>query len=150
MKTRHFMPLFLISCLAGFTITVGAATLPQGTTFVVKTNGSLSSRDSAGKAFQATLAQAVQVNGKSVLAAGTPVSGVVASPQVRAGSTTRPLSLKLTQISIGGRMAPIQTESLDVKETGVKSRGGVRVTGGAFLLTPGTTLQFRLSKPASW
>ena len=150
MKTGWFIPLILISCIANFAVAAGAATVPQGTTLVVKTTGAISSRDTAGRAFQGQLAQGVQVKGKSALAAGTAVAGIVESPQVRAGSTTRPLSLKLTQISVGGRMVSIQTDSLEVKEAGVKSRGGVRVTGGAFLLSPGTTLQFRLSRPLTF
>ena len=149
MKIPKFIPLFLISCIATVPVVASAAMVPDGTTLVVKTASTISSRDTAGKPFKGHLLQDVQVNGKVVLAAGTPVAGVVESPQVRAGSSTRPLSLKLTQISVGGRMVPIKTGSFETKDAGVKARSGIRVTGGAFLLSPGTTLQFRLSQPLS-
>ncbi len=149
MKIPKFIPLILISCIATIPVVVTAAEVPNGTTLVVKTASTISSKDSAGKPFKGQLLQDVQVKGKVVLAAGTPVAGVVESPQVRAGSRTRPLSLKLTQISVGGRMVPVETESFQTKDAGVKAKSGARVTGGAFLLSPGTTLQFRLSQPLS-
>jgi hypothetical protein len=124
-----------------------AATIPAGTTLVVKTTSTISSRDTAGKPFQGSLLRDVEVEGKVVLTAGTPVAGVVESPRVQIGSSTRPLSLKLVQVSIHGRMKPLKTESFETENAGIKGRRGIRLTGGAFLLPPGTNLQFRLSQP---
>ncbi len=145
MKTRTL--LLLLTCLGLVPLGAIADTIPSGTTLVLKTTSTITSRDNTGKPFQGRLSQSVQVKGKVVLAEGAGVAGVIESPRVAIASSTRPLTLKLTEVSIGGKMVPIKTESLETDATGVKTRGGKRVTGGAFVLSPGTTLQFKLSQP---
>jgi hypothetical protein len=114
----------------------------------VKTSTAISSRDSAGKKFQAELAQAVSVNGAVILPARTKLVGIVQSPRVQIASSTRPLTLKLTQLSLGSHVVPIKTEPLEVRNNSPwRSRSGVQITGGAFLFPVGTVLQFRLSQP---
>jgi hypothetical protein len=128
--------------------TVEANTIPAGTTLTVKTSAAISSRDLAGKTFKAELAQAVSVNGAVILPARTKLVGMVQSPRVQIASSTRPLTLKLTQLSLGSHVARIKTEPLEVKNNSPwRSRSGVQITGGAFLFPVGTVLQFRLSKP---
>jgi len=87
------------------------------------------------------------VKGGVVLAAGTAVAGIVELPRVVIASITRPLTLNLTQVFVQGRRVPIKTESLKTENSGVKGRGGTRLTSGASLLSPGTTLHFCLSQP---
>ena len=147
MKLSKSILTLFSTCGALALSTVTAATIPAGTTLVVKTTSTISSRDIAGKPFQGNLLRDVQVEGKAILPAGTPVAGVVESPRVQIGSSTRPLSLKLSQVTIRGRTIVLKTESLETENSGVKGRRGVRLTGGAFLFSPGTTLQFRLSQP---
>jgi hypothetical protein len=66
---------------------VEANTILAGTTLTVKTSTAISSRDSAGKRFQAELAQAVSVNGAVILPARTKLVGVVQSPRVQIASS---------------------------------------------------------------
>jgi hypothetical protein len=127
---------------------VEANTIPAGTTLTVKTSTVISSRDSAGKHFQAELAQAVSVKEAVVLPERTKLVGVVQSPRVQIASSTRPLTLKLTQLSLGSHIVSIKTEPLEAENSRAwRSRSGVQVTGGAFLFPVGTVLQFRLSQP---
>lgn len=148
MKTFKSALFLFSSFIAIAPLVAGAAgTIPEGTTLTIKTAGSISSRDSAGRPFKGRLAQDIQVKGKVLLAAGADVTGVVESPRVVVASSTRPLTLKLTQIAVNGRMMPIKTEGLETEAAGVKTQRGKRVTGGAFVLSTGTTLQFRLSQP---
>ena len=139
--------LLLSGCLGLAPLSATAETIPSGTTLVLKTTSSITSGDNKGKPIQGRLSQNVEVKGKVVLAEGTAVAGVVESPRVAIASSTRPLTLRLTEVSVGGKMIPIKTESLETDAAGVKTRGGKRVTGGAFVLSPGTTLQFKLSQP---
>jgi len=146
MKTFKFTLLLLSGGVGMAPLIVTAATVPDGTTLVVKTTSTISSRDTAEKPLPGRLLQDVQVKGTVVLGAGTPVAGIVESPRVAIASSTRPLTLKLTQVAVHGRMMPVKTQSFEAENTGIKGRRGTRLTGGAFLLPPGTTLQFRLSQ----
>ena len=87
-----------------------ATTIPADAKIVVTTTTTISSRDATGKPFEGRLLQNVEVKGHSALTAGAPVRGVVESPRVNIGSSTRPLTRKLTQVSIHGRMVPIKTQ----------------------------------------
>jgi hypothetical protein len=128
--------------------TVEADTIPAGTTLTVKTSTAISSRDLAGKTFKAELAQAVSVNGAVILPARTKLVGIIQSPRVQIASSTRPLTLKLTKLSLGSHVVSVKTEPLEVENNSPwRSRSGVQITGGAFLFPVGTVLQFRLSQP---
>jgi hypothetical protein len=126
-----------------------AATIPAGTTLQVRTSTTISSRDTAGKKFQGQLLQDVGAKGTVILPAGTPVVGVVESPRVEVGSSTRPLTLKLTQVSVHGRTVSIKTQGFEAENLSPWKgrRGRVQISGGAFVLPHGTTLQFRLAQP---
>jgi hypothetical protein len=124
-----------------------AATIPAGTNLLVQTGTAISSQDMVGKEFHGRLLQNVALKGNVLLPAGTKVSGKVESRQMRIGSTTRPLVLKLTHISIQGRSAQIETQGCEPQKTAWKSRRGVAISGGSFVLPVGSTLEFRLAQP---
>jgi hypothetical protein len=121
-----------------------AGTLPAGTTILMRTNQNIYARDPAGRKFDGTLASRV-----GSLPVGTPVGGVVKSPWFTVASTTRPLTLRLTQITVHGKVIPIRSEDFEAENSSpwYTQRRGIQVTGGAFVLPIGTILQFRLKEP---
>ena len=146
MKTNKIV-LFLIASCVAMVVDASAATVPSGAVLVVKTTNSLSSSDNAGKKFQGQLIHGVTAKGNIVLPAGTSVVGVVESPYVSVGSTTRPMTLKLTAISIRGQMVAINTQPYEAAASGVAGKHGARATGNRFVFPPGTVLQFHLNQP---
>jgi len=142
--------ILLLAMILGSTIAVGsAATIPSGTMLQLRTSNSISSRDHAGKRFYGTLLNNVSVNGNVVLAAGTKVAGVIESPRVAIGSTTRPMTLKLTDVSVRGRTVLISTQIFEAEAAGIYGRRGTRVSGNNFVFPPGTVLQFSLNRAVS-
>ena len=125
-----------------------AATVPAGTTLVVRTTDAISSHDRVGKTFTAQLDQDVVVQGKVALPAGTKVFGRVETSRGNQRSSN-PLTVNLTSISIGGRTIPIKTDGafqLEAKpKTARQAATGVSV--GPFRVAPGTKMQFRLAQP---
>ena len=127
-----------------------AATIPAGTTLVVRTLNSIQSTDRVGRTFTAQLDQAVAVNGKAVLPAGTKFDGKIESSQAnpfRSG----PLVLNLTDIVVNGRTIPIRTVS-GFEVQNIARRAGARARGisvGPFVAPHGTRLQFRLAQPVN-
>lgn len=138
---------FLLAVVLVFTVAVGsAATIPSGTILQLRTTNSISSRDHAGKKFYGTLLNNVSVNGNVVLAAGTKVAGAVESPRVAIGSTTRPMTLKLTEVSAHGHTMLISTHVFEAEAAGIYGRRGTRVSGNNFVFPPGTVLHFSLNR----
>src|SRR5438094_10677964 len=125
-----------------------AATIPAGTTLVVRTLNSIQSTDRVGRTFTAQLDQAVVVNGKLVLPVGTKFDGKIESSQAnpfRSG----PLVLNLTDVIVNGRTIPIKTASgFQVQNlamhAGARARG---ITVGPFVAPHGLRMQFRLAQP---
>ena len=148
MKTNKIV-LFLVASCVAMAVDASAATVPSGAVLVVKTTTSLSSYDNAGKKFNGQLIHGVTAKGNIVLPVGTSVVGVVESPYVSVGSTTRPMTLKLTAISIRGQMVAINTQPYEAEASGVAGKHGARATGNRFVFPPGTVLQFHLSQPAN-
>ena len=125
-----------------------AATIPAGTTLVVRTLNTIQSTDRVGRTFTAKLDQDVAVNGKVVLRAGTKFDGKIESSQAnpfRSG----PLILNLTDVSVNGRTVPIKTVSgFEVQNLAI--RGGARARGitvGPFVAPRGLRMVFRLAQP---
>ena len=88
--------------------------LPTGTTLTVRLRDAVGSKISQpGQAFSATLASAVEVDGRDVIPAGATASGVVvdAAPLGRFKGGAR-LQLKLTSINVKGTDKAIQTSSI--------------------------------------
>jgi hypothetical protein len=148
MKTNKIVLLLVASCV-GMAIDARAATVPSGTVLVVKTTTSLSSYDNAGKKFTGHLVRGVTAKGNIALPAGTEVVGVVQSPYVSVGSTSRPMTLKLTGVSVRGQMVAINTQPYEAVASGVAGKHGGRATGNRFVFPPGTILQFQLSQSAN-
>jgi hypothetical protein len=127
---------------------LSAATVPAGTTLVVRTGATISSRDRVGKTVVTQLDQNVAVQGKTLLPAGTKVLGKVETSQADSRRPD-PLSVNLTSISIGGQTVPIKTDGafqLEAKpRTARQMRHGVSV--GSFTVPSGTKMQFRLAQP---
>ena len=150
MKIRTFVLLTMLACLSIPAPRAWSATLPSGTIILVKTEKNIYARDPAGRKFQATLLRPLAADGKNVVAAGTPVTGMIKSPWISVGSTTRPLTLRLVELNPHGKSVAIRTDDFEAENSSPwHTRRGVHVTGGAFVLTPGTVLQFRLKEPVN-
>jgi len=125
-----------------------AATIPAGTTLVVRTLNTIQSTDRVGRTFTAQLDQDVAVNGRVVLRAGTRFNGRIDSSQAnpfRSG----PLVLNLTGISMNGRTIPIKTVS-GFQVQNLAMRGAARsrgITVGPFVAPHGLRMQFSLAQP---
>jgi len=125
-----------------------AATIPAGTTLVVRTLNTIQSTDRVGRTFNAQLDQDVAVNGRVVLRAGTRFNGRIDSSQAnpfRSG----PLVLNLTGVSVNGRTIPIKTVSGFQVQT-LAMRGAARsrgITVGPFVAPHGLRMQFQLAQP---
>ena len=127
---------------------LSAATVPAGTTLLVRTGATISSRDRVGKTFVTQLDQNVAVQGKTLLPAGTKVLARVETSQADSRRPD-PLSVNLTSISIGGKTVPIKTDGASQLEakprTTQQMRHGVSV--GSFTVPAGAKMQFRLAQP---
>lgn len=125
-----------------------AATIPAGTTLVVRTLNTIQSTDRVGRTFTAQLDQDVAVNGRVVLRAGTRFNGRIDSSQAnpfRSG----PLVLNLTGVSVNGRTIPIKTVS-GFQVQNLAMRGAARsrgITVGPFVAPHGLRMQFQLAQP---
>lgn len=108
-------------------------TLPAGTVITVRTKESLGSKiSSSGQTFTASVATAVQADGKTVIPEGSAASGTVvdAIPLGRFKGGAR-LSLRLNSVSVGGHNYSIETASLGRSVKGKGKRSAVMIGGGA-------------------
>ena len=126
-----------------------AATIPSGTTLIVRTVNSMSSHERVGKTFKAELAHAVRVNGKVVLPAGTAASGVVAtSLRGVKGRVTSSLTVDLTAVSVNGGMQPVKTAgAYTLEPTYQRTSRGAPVYGRDYIFPHNTILTFQLAQP---
>jgi hypothetical protein len=128
-----------------------AATVPAGTTLIVRTLGAISSHAKTGRPFTGTLDQDIIVSGKAVLRAGTHVSGVIeASRSSRSHTSSEPLTLNLTAVSANGRMLPVKTTAGFEPQAPMKTARQSRAGGfsvGETIFPSGTRLEFRLAEP---
>src|SRR5262245_40164884 len=139
----------ICACIAASSLS--AATIPAGTSITIKTTSQISERDPKGRTFTGTVEQDVVVNGATVLKAGTPVTGKITASRSssRPGRGSAPLSVALTSIRANGGNVAIKTQSVQpqgattAQTAKMRSRG---VTAGSVLVTPGTTMQFVLSR----
>src|SRR5438552_11492461 len=107
MTKKAFIVTAIASCVwiaASF-----AATVPAGTTLVVRTLNTIQSTDRVGRTFTAQLDQDVAVNGKLVLRAGTKFDGKIESSKANS-FRSGPLVLNLTDVFVNGRTVPIITD----------------------------------------
>lgn len=110
-------------------------TIPEGTSLTVQLGQALGSKISQpGQNFSATLANPVEVDGKTVIPAGAAATGTVvdAKPlgRFKGGAL---LSVQLTSITINGTERQIQTSAVAQTEKGKGTRTAVLAGGGAGL-----------------
>src|SRR5512147_1267490 len=106
MNIRTIVSLTILACIGIPMQVANSATIPAGTIILVRTEKNIYSGDSAGRRFETRLARPLSAQGSVVVPAGTTVWGKVKSPRVSIGSTTRPLTLRLTELVIHGKSVP--------------------------------------------
>ena len=123
-----------------------AATVPAGTTMVVRTNAPISTHATPGNHFTATLDQGV-----GGLPAGIHVTGVIqASRGSRSTTSSSPLTLVLTSVYAHGKTVRIKTSPVQPQAAHTtRGRRGGGFTFGEDVFPIGTRLEFRLSQPAN-
>jgi hypothetical protein len=142
MKTKFRLLLLSVWLVPSWSF---AATIPAGTTLLVRTNQTVSSNDPVGKTFAAQVANDVAVAGKVVLRAGTRAVGRVESSRHFA---FMPLILNVTQIAGKRGLVPVKTvDGFQTDGSFFKTRRGISVgRGGYFQIPSGTLMQFRLAQ----
>jgi hypothetical protein len=107
--------------------------VPTGTVLTVRLGEALSSKTSqAGQTFTASVVTPVDVDGKTVIPAGSSATGTVVAAQSAGkfkGSSL--LQIKLDSITIGGHSRSIQTSSIARSEKGKGKRTATMIGGGA-------------------
>ena len=154
---KKFMAVIGITLACFAASSSDAATIPAGTALTARTTSQISERDPVGRTFTAQVDQNVVVNGApgaTVLRAGTNVTGRIRASRSssRPGGGSAPLSVALTSISVNGRSVAIETGNVQpqgattAQTAQMRSRG---VTAGNVLVTPGTRMQFQLTRAVS-
>ena len=138
--------IFILIC--GSAATAPAATITSGTTLVVRTTHSISSHQRVGRTVGFELDQDVLINGKVVLRAGTPASGVV---ETAVGDLRRSdeLTVNLTSLSINGKTVPVKTTgAAEPQLPGThRTRSGASVYVRGYNFPHNTKMAFRLTQP---
>ena len=112
---------------------VTQVTVPAGTPVAIRMQTAVSSKTaSAGQHFQAVLDEPITIEGKTVAARGTDVTGRVVSAR-SSGRLHKPGYLRLTldSITLGGKRLPLETSSIFVQGSSHKKRNAVMIGGGA-------------------
>ena len=126
-----------------------AATIPAGTTLTVTTVSPITSKDVAGRSFEAKIAQDVFIKGNVLLKARTKVFGKIKSSRYNPRKN-EPLTVELTSVSVNGRNVAVKTNSVEPSSpvrTARQARYGH--TAGTLTVTPGTKMQFQLLQPVT-
>lgn len=114
---------------------VAPTVIPAGTTLTVRLGQTISAKDAtAGQAFTGSLARAVSVDGREVIASGANVSGEVTQAQ-SAGKFKGAgvLAVRLTSVEVGGRTYNVSTSTVAQAMKGKGKRSLVVGGGGAAL-----------------
>jgi len=114
---------------------VETVTIPEGTSLTVRLGEALGSKLSQpGQSFSGTVADPVQVGGKTVIPAGAAARGTVvdAKPlgRFKGGAS---LQVQLTSVTIHGTEHEIQTTAVSQTQSGKGKRTAVLAGGGAGL-----------------
>ena len=122
-----------------------AATIPAGTTMVVRTRQVISSQDVPGTPFPAQLEKNVVVSGKVVLPAGTKVSGKIETSKRTHHSSER-LTVNITELLVDGRTLPVKTTgAVQLEHENFKTRRGISVSRDSYHVAAGRRMEFRLA-----
>jgi hypothetical protein len=109
--------------------------IPSGTRIRVQLAQTLSTKQSqTGDPFSGTVASPVQVNGQTVIPAGSAASGTVIEAKSQGrfnGQAT--LAVRLDSVRVNGRTYPVQTSRVDRFEKGKGKRSAIMTGGGAGL-----------------
>jgi hypothetical protein len=152
MTKKPFILILITICISiAANVSSFGATIPAGTTLLVRTIDRISSHDRVGRTFSAQLDQNVAVKGSALLKAGTKVFGKIEASRANPHRSA-PLTLSLTQLSNNGRMISIKTDSFQPESKATigrqaQIRGGFSV--GSSILAPGTKMEFRLAQPVN-
>ena len=123
---------------------LGAATVPAGTTIAVSTVSLITSQDAVGSSFEAKIAQDVSTKGTVLVKAGTKAFGKVRSSR-RNPRKSGPLTVELTLIDVNGRRIGVKTNSVEPHgppQTARQAHYGH--TAGTTVVNPGTRMHFQL------
>ena len=141
-----FIAIIAAMCSCYPVSSLNAATIPAGTTLAVQTVSSISANDPAGRTFAAKLDQDVAVKGNVLVKAGTKAFGKIKSSRANPRKS-EPLTLELTSISVNGRNVAVKTNSVQPgspQRTAQQARHGF--TAGTLVVSPGTKMQFQLTR----
>ena len=123
------------------------ATIPVGTTLMVRTLNDISSVSIPGTPVRAALVKAVAVNGKALLPAGTEFSGEVVTSK-RTTMSKQKLTVNMDAVKLGGRSLPIKTTGAYKVDDYVwkTSRRNISITTQGYPVPAGLTMQFKLAQ----
>lgn len=112
-----------------------ALVIPADTPITVRTASALSSgSNQTGDSFDATVADPIVVDGKTVVPEGATARGTVAEAQAKGKiKGAARLRLELTQLTINGKDYPIQTSMSGFSQKGKGKRTAIATGGGAAL-----------------
>jgi hypothetical protein len=144
---RRFLCRFVFVMISGVLATeaASAGTIPAGTTLLVSTLDSVSTKDRVGKEFTVQLDQDVVVKGTVVARAGTKFIGKVET-STKIGNS--PLTVDLTRASANGRTVPVKTTAAYKPESVSRGRK-TQVKTRDFVLPRGSKMQFKLAQPVT-
>jgi hypothetical protein len=110
-----------------------AIVVPAGTVITVRLGETLSSKESqAGQTFSATVAEPVEVDGRTVIPKGATATGTVVAAQAAGrfkGASL--LRIKLDSITVAGRQRRVETSSVARAQKGKGKRSAAMIGGGA-------------------
>jgi hypothetical protein len=124
------------------------ATIPAGTTLMVRTLNDISSVSIPGTPVRAGLVKAVTVNGKTLLPPGTKFSGEVVTSK-RTTMSKQKLTVSIDAVKLGGHSLPIKTTGAYQVEDAVwkTRRRNISITTQGYPVPAGLTMQFKLAQP---
>jgi hypothetical protein len=113
------------------------ATLPEGTELRIRLLEPLrSDKSQTGQSFEGTVDSDIQVQGRTAIARGSTVKGVVVNAEGSGRVSGRAkMALQLTQVQTGGRSYDIDTNTLSMEAEGTTGRDAGRIAGAAALGT---------------
>jgi hypothetical protein len=128
---------------------LNAATVPAGTTLTVTMVTPITSKDVAGRSFEAKIAEDVSIKGNVLLKAGTKAFGKIKSSRYDP-RRNEPLNVELTSLLVNRRNVAVKTNSVEPSSpirTARQARYGH--SAGKLTVTPGTRMQFQLLQPVT-
>jgi hypothetical protein len=109
--------------------------IPSGTPLHVRVDEAIDTRrNRAGDQFSATLSEPIEMDGRTMVPAGTEFSGHITTAAASGRLKGRAfIGLRLDSFRLNGREYPVQTSSVDRVSASHKKRNAVLIGGGAGL-----------------